>query len=124
MIYLHPEVAQRSCQDCARWEYRSDGTLLTRGLNREPVARLPGSPTPCGRCPKIPPDAPARTPAYAQELSERNLWAWQHYLRCKAVGQFPDDAIVRRNAAIIAEVEKEIDHLRQARLFEMLQRSD
>lgn len=103
------------------WQYRSDGKRLEKGLTREPVPRG-NQPTPCGSCPKIPKDVSVRTPAYAEELSERNLWAWQHYLRCKAVGQFPDDPIVRRNAAIMAEVEKEIDHLRQARLFEMLTR--
>lgn len=50
-----------------------------------------------------------RARAYAQELSERNLLALQHYQRCKAVGQFPDDALVRRNAAIIAGVFQSVE---------------
>lgn len=57
----------------------------------------------------MPKDAPARTRAYAQELSERNAAAINHYFRCKAVlWRVPEttDPIVQRNAAIIREIEE------------------
>ena len=31
---------------------------------------------------------------------------YQHYRECRAVGQFPDDPLVRRNAAEIQDVEE------------------
>jgi hypothetical protein len=34
-------------------------------------------------------------------LSPRNESALQHYRECRAVGCFPDDPIVRANAAIV-----------------------
>jgi hypothetical protein len=66
--------------------------------------RPKGMLTPCWKCPKIPRDAPARERRYAEELSLRNQQALRHYRECAAVGSFPDDPIVRRNAALIREV--------------------
>ena len=43
----------------------------------------------------------------AQELSERNRKAYQHWQECRAVGKFPDDPIVRRNAAIFQRLHDE-----------------
>jgi len=63
-------------------------------------------PTPCRWCPKIARGDPPR-PTSAQELSERNAAAFLHYRRCKAVGRFPSDPIVERNAAFILQVEDE-----------------
>ena len=39
--------------------------------------------------------------ARAVELSPENRRAWEHYLECRAVESWPEDPIVRRNAAII-----------------------
>lgn len=69
------------------------------------MARPPGAPPPCDRCPKVPDDAPAKHWDYAVELSQRNERVYRHYLECKAVGSFPDDPIVRRHAGIIRRVE-------------------
>ena len=38
-------------------------------------------------------------------MSPWNELAYTHYLECKAVGSFPDDPIVRRNASLIRSVE-------------------
>lgn len=38
------------------------------------------------------------------ELSQKNVEAYHHYLTCVAVGSFPDDEIVRRNARIIRQI--------------------
>jgi hypothetical protein len=55
----------------------------------------------------VPRGARGPRPAEAVELSDRNWLAWQHYRECRAIGRFPDDPIVRRNAAIIRDVEDE-----------------
>lgn len=48
-------------------------------------------------------------PSSAQELSEQNRMAYRHYMECKAVGEFPNDAIVRQNAMIISSVRDEYE---------------
>jgi hypothetical protein len=73
--------------------------------------------TPCYRCPKLSDDdkkthrphdpkwfdwARSRT----LELSAKNWSVYLHYRTCKAIGQFPNDPIVRMHAAIIAAVEE------------------
>ena len=45
------------------------------------------------------------TPENPRSLSDSNQLAYEHYKQCRAVGQFPDDSIVRENAAIIRGVE-------------------
>ena len=70
--------------------------------------------TPCGWCPKVAPGDPP-TPASAQDLSEKNRLAYLHHLECKAVGQFPADAIVRRNAALIESAEGAAERVERAR---------
>jgi hypothetical protein len=75
--------------------------------NGNPIPRVKGTFAPCrypdpkqpeGRCPK-------GTPETSLALTERNRKAWEHYLECKAVGRFPDDPIVRRNAGLIRQIE-------------------
>lgn len=70
------------------------------------MTRDRGELPPCKTCPKIPKgDEPF--PHNAQELSDKNWKAYQHWRECRAVGNFPDDAIVRRNAAIIQAIHDE-----------------
>ncbi|MEQ8788878.1 MAG: hypothetical protein RIC55_21380 [Pirellulaceae bacterium] len=45
-------------------------------------------------------------------MRQRNTLAYEHYLRCRATGQFPIDAIVARNAAIIRSIEEEFERSR------------
>jgi hypothetical protein len=73
------------------------------GKTKLPVLRPEGTVTPCWKCPKIPVGSLPK-PENAVELSAHNREAWHHYLECRAVGVFPDDPIVRRNAAAIREV--------------------
>lgn len=65
---------------------------------KQPVKRPAGTLPPCrtreNGCPKGTPEEP-------KSLSDRNWKAWMHYLECRAVGHFPNDAIVRKNAATI-----------------------
>lgn len=86
-----------------------DWSFATRRGER--IERITAT-TPCHKCPKIP-RGEKPCPANAVELSERSWQAYWHYLECKAVGQWPDDPIVRRNARIIRGVE---DRAGQGRL--------
>lgn len=61
--------------------------------------------TPCSTCPKVPDDASAKTREHAVELSDRNRQAYEHYRECRAVGEWPRDWLVRRNARLIREIE-------------------
>lgn len=45
-----------------------------------------------------------RTREHAIKLSSKNEQALMHYLECKATNSFPDDPIVKRNAAYIAPI--------------------
>ena len=72
----------------------------------KPVPRPRGTMAPCrlraNGCPK-------GTPEASKALTEKNRKAFAHYLECRAVGQFPVDGIVRRNAAIIRQVMDDCD---------------
>ncbi len=72
---------------------------------------MKGQKTPCIWCPKIPAGDP-HSPSSAIELTEENFLAYLHYQECKAVGEFPSDPIVRRNAALIRRVEDLADQVR------------
>lgn len=74
------------------------GKPVPRPPNTHPPCRYQDPKKPQGRCPK-------GTPENQKSLTEKNLLAWQHYLECKAVGDFPDDPIVRSNAGIIRRIE-------------------
>ena len=113
VLLLHPEWS-RSCADCAKWLYDESGTVTKRaGL---PVVRPPNVPTPCTSCAKIPHgENPVRENAI--ELTERNAAAYRHYLECRAVGEWPDDPIVRRTARICRSIHDEFDKVPLYRLI-------
>jgi len=52
---------------------------------------------------------PKGTPENPRTLNERNQMAYEHYKQCRAVGRFPEDPVVERNAAVIRELEDEHD---------------
>lgn len=54
---------------------------------------------------------PKGTPEQPLSLSLRNQRAYWHYQQCQATGQWPDDEIVRTNAAIIRQAERQVDTL-------------
>jgi hypothetical protein len=121
-LYLeHPLVWGRTCDDCERYVYLEDGQLMRRPARTGlPVLRPRGQLTPCPSCPKIHRDAPARTRVHADEMTPRNRQAFWHYRQCKAVGIFPDDPVVRRNAAVVAEVIDLVNQKRQDELNVLL----
>lgn len=84
--------------------------VFTRGQDEDGtplrVERIPQQEPRCCWCPKVP-RGTEPVPENAVELNAMNWRAYQHYLECKAVGQFPgDDPIVRRNAMLIRGVEE------------------
>lgn len=101
LIKYHPAVAYRSCKRCLEILYDEDTGLEVIGRDGEPEKRFFACLAPCQTdkgCPK-------GTPENQKSLTESNQDCYQHYLECKAVGQFPNDPIVRRNAALIRQVE-------------------
>lgn len=108
LLFAHPEVAGRSCHDCHTWLYDGDGKITQRA--GKPVRRPLGVITPCVNCPKIP-DGVVKDWHNAESLTEKNSAAFVHYIECRAVGRFPDDPIVARNAAVIRKVMDDQDRL-------------
>ncbi len=111
---FHPDVAFRDCQHCLKYIY-DEKTGEAREHRGDFVERLPTVPAPCRRegCPKGTPENP-------KVLSNKNMLAYQHWKECKAVGQFPDDPIVRQNAAIIQEIHDQSKELKQIQMMGMM----
>jgi hypothetical protein len=115
---IHPEIAARSCEDCQKWLYYDKGpNQFGERVERPagvPVPRGPHIRPPCCWCSKIPAGSEP-CPENAVELSPENFEAWAHYRECKAVGDFPTDAIVRFNASIIADAEAQAERVRESK---------
>jgi len=124
-VYLaitHPTVAFRDCGDCLRYQY--DERTGKRETNRDGTPKKRVGKPPCKyvvdtrtnetRCPK-------GTPEDDCSLTDQNLQAWLHYQECRAVGQFPDDPIVRQNARIIQSVEDQLDRSHKEQLIKTLE---
>jgi hypothetical protein len=111
LLLTAPAVAWRSCEHCQRYVYDEasgrpyenpprSGRLVVRPNGTHPPCRIAGV-----GCPK-------GTPENQRALSAANRAAWRHYRECRATGLFPDDPLVRRNAAIIRDVEDAIERRR------------
>lgn len=118
---LHPVVAHRSCGDCRRWMYLDInggfGPRDERGGRPKPRV----GPTPCVRCPKIPPGAEPR-PENAVELTPELAECVRFYRECKAVGHFPDDPLVRAAAVAVAAADDDVQQASSRRLTAALSR--
>jgi len=99
----------RTCERCEKYQYddrqgeMGPPTMLENG---EQMKRPEGAKPPCFQCPKVPPSAPERTRQYAIDPTEKSRRAIAHYQQCKALGRFPLDMIVERNAGLIAPIEE------------------
>jgi len=91
-MYVYDEITGRPYENPPR-----SGRLVVRPQGTAPPCRISGV-----GCPK-------GTPENARGLNAANQAAWRFDRECRAVGQFPDDPLVRRNAALIRQVEDEIE---------------
>lgn len=131
LILAHPKVATRDCSHCLSWQYDESTGLVALWPNGEPQKRI--TPAPCRFKEKLlregaRPDSPAMrqagcpkgTPEDDRGLNAENCDAYGHYLQCKAVGQFPRDAIVMRNAGIIRQAEDDFQRMREREVVEVV----
>jgi hypothetical protein len=114
LLLLHPELP--SCQECQTKVYDPTNGWRPAERGGKPCLREPGTPTPCGVCPKIPRGQQPH-PSNAIELTDAHYRAFVHYQRCKATGRFPADRIVERNAGILRTVEEQVAREEQGRLL-------
>lgn len=108
LILAAPQVAFRNCEQCQMYVYDErtgrpwqnppgSGRLIPRPQGTFPPCRLPGI-----GCAKGTPEKPTG-------LDAANQAAWRFDRECRATGNFPDDPLVRRNAALIRQVEEEFE---------------
>lgn len=121
---MHPNVAARSCSDCVAWMYDDRGGQFGKLITRRDGSKIPRGKgaTPCRFCPKIPAGAEPR-PENAIEMDEQGHQTVAFYRECRAVGEFPGDAIVRRNAAIIRDVEDLVEKVERRKDLMAITRS-
>lgn len=108
LLVRHPTVAFRDCRHCLLYDYDEEtgkpkqdarcGGFVPRLVIAGPKGAKFRAPCRSGvGCPKGTPEEP-------RTLSNRNLRAYLFHLQCAAVQRWPADAIVERNAAIIAPI--------------------
>lgn len=105
LLRRHPEVATRSCAHCQKWRYDEATGRVAEDAFGQKIPRYNGERLPCHFTPST---CPKGTPDAGIELSDINWQVYLHNRECAAVGDFPNDEVVRRNAAIIFEVEQQI----------------
>src|SRR3954464_6059038 len=99
--------------------FDEDTGLIQFGRDGQPETRLkqlgPSFLAPCQDpnrgCPKGTPENP-------RSLCPENVEAYEHYLECRAIGSFPDDPIVHRNAALIRAVEDDIAKRKESDFYQ------
>ncbi|MGC1274801.1 MAG: hypothetical protein WBC44_13930 [Planctomycetaceae bacterium] len=106
LLLTAPRVALRNCSDCLKHVYNEETGKRAEyppGSGRpvkRPAKNLPPCQTRAG-CAK---GAPSGEDG-CKELSAKNLAAYRHHKTCKAVGRFPRDSTVERNAMLIEAIE-------------------
>jgi len=91
-MYVYDEMTGRPYENPP-----GSGQLVVRPAGTAAPCRIPGV-----GCPKGTPEDP-------RGLNEANRAAWRFDRECRAVGHFPDDPLVRRNASLIRQVEEDIE---------------
>lgn len=98
---LEPQLAERDCQHCLKYHYDEKTGKPTMHHGRPQIRQ---GPAPC----RQPAGCPKGTAENPIVLWPRHYATLAHYDQCKAVGKWPDDPIVLRNAAIIHAIEEAI----------------
>lgn len=106
-------MATRDCGHCLQFLYNEETGAVELNRKGEPTKRHFGCPPPCRThrgCPKGTPEEP-------KGLSAKNQQAYLFHKECEAVGQFPDDPIVRQNARIIKAIEDMVAEAKRRELI-------
>lgn len=119
LLWQFPIVAAMDCAACTKnqtdehWRFiehpKGSGKILQRSSRSGPPCRYPHI-----GCPK-------GTPENSRALNSRNAAAYRFHKECEAVNQWPDDAIVRRNAALIRDAERACERIKQDRQVHLLE---
>ena len=104
LIHRYPAIGDRDCGQCVLYQFNEMDGKMVRDKHGQPLSRdsqpehMQGPPCdwPGQTCPK----GHYTEPKGFDELAKR---AYVFHLECKAVGSWPDDPIVRRNARIIEQ---------------------
>lgn len=109
---LSPHVAFRDCDFCHKFLHDPDSGAVEKSPDGKPLIRQPNNPPPCREMKgRVLVGCPKGTPEKSKALNARNRKALWHFYKCSAVGDFPADPIVRRNAAIIAQTRESCEAL-------------
>lgn len=84
-----------------------------------PMLRPPESETPCFKCAKQPGSLKMqeRSRIHGGDVTPKSMKTFRHYRQCKAVGSFPHDPIVGRNAVVISDM---IDVIEGSKMDQLL----
>jgi len=106
---LHPKVAAIDCRKCAKFAV----DLKTGEFFRQGELMIPRGPEgpPCRQDKKI---CPKGEPGKS-DLTKQNQKVLEHYRECRAVGEFPDDDLVRLNARILDQVFDDCEAVKRRR---------
>lgn len=116
LIHEHPQIAFRDCSHCLRFHYNEETGEPYPGRDGEPARRHWGCPPPC----RTPAGCPKGTPEEPKSLSAQNMQAYEHYQTCKAIGRFPEDSIVERNAALFMLCEETRENRHRSEISALL----
>ena len=116
LLLLYPEIARRDCRICQKYLFNEDTGRVEIGRDGRPEERYFACPAPCRTdkgCPKGTPEKP-------RALNELNQLRYEHYLECRAVGKFPEDPLVIRNAVLIQSIEDEVKSSEERKFRKLL----
>lgn len=119
LMLFHPDLYFRDCQHCLKYVYDEEGDnagqlSLFRG---EPVERVVPAPC-CNR--KHPKGCLKGTAENPKVLTPKNQKVYQHWKECKAVGQFPEDDIVKKHAALIQDIVDQANEHKQMQMMSIM----
>lgn len=96
----YPGLHRRKCSDCQKFWYDEKSDKPFRTNEGRAILRTVDTPLACTSND----GCPVGTPEKQKRLSLKNRRALAHFQMCDAIGQFPDDPIVARNALVIRRV--------------------
>lgn len=118
-MIINPAVAGIDCNDCLKYVYDlktgRPQTVLSVVDGKEAEVKVPfpsGKGPICTRINDVRKGCPKGQP-FQRELNAKNRMAFEHFSECDAVGSFPKDATVRRNAGVIRQIKQQIEEAKR-----------